>query len=123
MENFVECSKVCVKQGKYGLGAYAAVDIMKDEVIEKGVMMRMVNTDGNENPHLFTWSDDRKVWAAGSGFLPFYNHSNTPNIKKHGDLTNDRMIVTALRDIKKGEELVGTYYSRQWRECFKELID
>lgn len=123
MENFVECSKVCVKQGKYGLGAYAAVDIMKDEVIEKGVMMRMINTDGNENPHLFTWSDDRKVWAAGSGCLPFYNHSNTPNIKKNGDLNNDRMTVTALRDIKKGEELLGTYYSRQWRECFKKLID
>ena len=64
-----------------------------------------------------------KVWAACSWCLPFYNHSNTPNIKKHGDLTNDRMTVTALRDIKKGEELVGTYYSRQWRECFKELID
>lgn len=123
MENLVDCSKVVVKEGKYGLGAFASKDIKKGEIVEKGVMMRLNNVDGNENPHLFTWSDCKTVWASGSGCLPFYNHSNTPNIEKNGDLINDRMIVIALKDIKKGEELVGTYYSRKWRECFKDLID
>ena len=123
MESLVECSKVIVKEGKYGLGAFAAVDIKKGEIVEKGVMMRLKNVDGNENPHLFTWSDCRTIWASASGCLPFYNHSNTPNIEKIGDLINDRITVKALRDIKKGEELVNTYHSRKWRECFKNLID
>tara|TARA_B110000977_G_C11067677_1_gene488391 strand:- start:1341 stop:1712 length:372 start_codon:yes stop_codon:yes gene_type:complete len=123
MENFVECSNVNVKKGKYGYGVYAAVDIKKGELIEKGIMMIMNNTDGNENPHLFTWSDDKTVWASGSGCLPFYNHSNEPNIKKIGDLKKNLLNVIALKDIKKGDELLGTYYSRKWRKCFKDLID
>ena len=123
MNTFVDCSKVHVKNGKYGYGAFAAVDCKKGEIIETGVMMRLKNVDGNENPHLFTWSDDRKVWASGSGCLPFYNHSNKPNIRKIGDLKNNLLKVVALKDIKKDDELVGTYLSRKWRECFKDLVD
>ena len=123
MNTFVDCSKVHVKQGRYGYGAFAAVDCKKGEIIETGVMMRLKNVDGNENPHLFTWSDDRTVWAAGSGCLPFYNHSETPNVKKNGDLPNDTMTIVALRDIKAGEELMSAYFSRKWRTCFQELED
>ena len=43
------------------------------------------------------------------------------NMKKIGDLQNDKMIVVALRDIKSGEELVSRYYSASWRKCFQEL--
>lgn len=118
----VNCSKVYVDKCEYGLGVFAKHDFFKGEIIETGVMCRMVNTDGNENTHLFTWSDDRTVWAAGSGCLPFYNHTNgEPNMKKIGDLPNDRMTVVALRDIKAGEELVSRYYSASWRKCFHDL--
>ena len=123
MNTFVDCSKVHVKNGKYGYGSFAAVDCKKGEIIETGVMMRLKNVDGNENPHLFTWSDDRTVWAAGSGCLPFYNHSETPNVKKNGDLPNDTMTIVALRDIKAGEELMSAYFSRKWRTCFEDLED
>ena len=85
-------------------------------------MVRLVNTDGNENPHLFTWSDDRQVWASGSGCLPYYNHTTKePNIKKIGDLQADTMVVVALKDIGKDEELVSQYYSASWRKCFANL--
>jgi len=121
MESFVDCSNVCVQKGKYGYGVFAGKDFKAGEVIEKGVMCRMVNVDGNENHHLFTWSDDRKIWASGSGCLPFYNHSDTPNIVKKGDLINDLMTIYALVDIKKGDELVNTYFSKQWRACFQSF--
>lgn len=118
----VNCSKVYVGKSQYGNGVFARQDLVKGEIIETGLMMRMTNVDGNENPHLFTWSADRKTWAAGSGCLPFYNHtSGEPNMKKNGDLVNDTMIVVALRDIKAGEELVSQYYSASWRKCFSDL--
>lgn len=118
----VNCSKVYVGPAQYGMGVFAKQNIKQGEIIETGLMMRMTNVDGNENPHLFTWSTDRKTWAAGSGCLPFYNHtSGEPNMKKHGDLSADTMVVVALRDIKMGEELVSQYYSASWRKCFSDL--
>lgn len=118
----VNCTKVYVAKSRYGLGVFARQQIKVGEIIETGLMYRLVNVDGNENPHLFTWSDDRKTWAAGSGCLPYYNHtSEEPNMKKIGDLNNDTMIVVALRDIEPNEELVSTYYSAKWRKCFGDL--
>jgi hypothetical protein len=118
----VNCSKVYVDNSQYGYGVFAKQDIAQGEIIETGLMMRMCNVDGNENPHLFTWSDDRQTWAAGSGCLPFYNHtSGEPNMKKCGDLLADTMVVVALKDIKTGEELVSQYYSAAWRKCFSDL--
>ena len=119
----LNCSKVYIDKCEYGYGCFAKEDIKNDEVIETGLMMRMNNVDGNENEHLFTWSDDKKIWACGSGCLPFYNHSNNQNIKKIGDLKNDKMIVVSLKDIKKGEELRSRYMSAKWRKCFKNLND
>lgn len=119
----INCSRVYVDKSKYGLGVFAKQNIKEGEIIETGLMYRIVNVDGNENPHLFTWSDDKKTWAAGSGCLPYYNHtSGEPNMKKIGDLLNDTMIVIALKDIKADEELVSQYYSSSWRKCFKDLV-
>jgi SET domain-containing protein len=119
----VNCSKVYVDKCKYGLGVFAKNQIKSGEIIETGLMNRLVNVDGNENPHLFTWSDDRKIWAAGSGCLPYYNHtSQEPNMRKIGDLINDTMVVVALRDIQPNEELVSAYFSASWRKCFNNLV-
>jgi SET domain-containing protein len=117
----IDCSNVYIDKCKFGYGVFARRDFKKDEIIEFGMMYRLKNVDGNENPHLFTWSDDRTVWAGASGCIPWYNHSDIPNIKKVGDLINDTMVIVALRDIKKGEELYNTYFSSKWRECFKDL--
>lgn len=122
MDKFIDCSKVYVSDSsEFGYGVFAKTDIKKGEVIEVGLMIRLVNVDGNENPHLFTWSDDRKVWATGSGCLPFYNHSDEPNVKKVGDLKNDTMQIIALCDIKKDDELFSKYFSIGWRTCFKSF--
>ena len=67
----VNCSKVYVSKSQYGLGVFARNPIKSGEVIETGLMIRLVNVDGNENPHLFTWSDDRLTWASGSGCLRY----------------------------------------------------
>ena len=121
MNKYIDCSKVYIDKSNIcdGLGVFAKQDLVEGELIETGIMTRLTNVDGNENPHLFTWSDDRTVWSCGSGCLPFYNHSDISNIKKVGDLPNDTLKVYAVRNIKKGEELVSTYYSKKWRKCFQ----
>ena len=119
----VNCEKVYVADtGKYGYGVFAKQDIVQGEIIETGLMNVVKNVDGNSNTHLFTWSDDRTVWASGSGCLPFYNHAlGESNIKKNGDLVNNKMTVVALKNITKGEELVSKYMSVGWRKCFEDL--
>jgi len=122
MKKYIDCDKVYIDDSQFGFGVFTSQHIKKGDIVEIGVMVRLDNVDGNENPHLFTWSDDRKTWALGSGCLPFYNHTDSdPNVKKIGDLKNDTMVVVALRDIEKGEELLSTYYSAKWRKCFKDL--
>jgi SET domain-containing protein len=118
---YVNCDKVYVDKSEFGFGVFARQDIAKDEIVEIGLMYIISDVDGNINEHLFTWSDDKTVWAGASGCIPFYNHSDNPNIKKVGDLKNNTMHIIALKDIKKGEELRNTYMSSKWRTCFKEL--
>tara|TARA_R110000796_G_scaffold236536_2_gene356008 strand:+ start:531 stop:899 length:369 start_codon:yes stop_codon:yes gene_type:complete len=117
------CNQVYLDDSQFGKGVFAKRNFLKGEIIETGIMTIINNVDGNENPHLFTWSEDRKTWAAGSGFLPFYNHSSEEdaNIKKDGDLQNNTMVVYALRDIKKNDELRSPYYSKKWRKCFQSF--
>ncbi len=119
----VNCSKVKVEKGKYGWGVFARDNYAQGEILETGLMTRLVNVNGHENPHLFTWSDDRTIWASASGCIPFYNHSKIANVKKIGDLKNDTMTIVALRDINKDDELFNHYYSRSWRTCFEHLDD
>lgn len=98
----------------------ASNEIKKGQLVEKG-LIRRVETDGNQNPYLFTWSTDRSVMGFGSGCATFYNTSLEPNTSMERDFVNDNYTITALRDIKKGEELTHTYKSLQWREAFQDL--
>lgn len=110
-----------MKQSENGWGVYTKLSIKKGDLIERAIMYRVNNVDGHENPHLFTWSDDRTIWAGGTGLTPFYNHSEEPNIVKKGDLINDVLEIYAGRDISAGEELCGKYYSKKWRKCFQDF--
>jgi len=118
----IDCSKVVAidSQSEKGIGVYAIQEIKQGEVVEYG-LMRRVDTDGNKNPYLFTWSDNRDVWAYASGCATFYNTSKQPNVKMDRYFDEDRFIIIALQDIKEGDELMHTYKSLEWRTCFNEL--
>ena len=110
-----------MRECEFGLGCFANRDICAREVVEIGLMTPMEGVDGNVYPHMFTWSDDKKLFAVGSGCLPYYNHSDNPNIIKVGDLSNNTMQVIAVRDIRKGEEMRNRYMSKAWRGCFQNF--
>jgi len=122
MQNFVNCSRVYVDKCEFGFGVFANEDIKEGEIVEIGLMYIIDGVDGNNNEHLFTWSDDRSRWAGASGCIPYYNHSDYPNVKKVGDLVNNTMKIVALRDIANGEELRNQYMSAKWRKCFSKLV-
>ena len=122
MRGWIDCSKVFVDASVGGAGAFAARDIAKGDIVEFGIVRRLPEGfDGNQSPYVFTWSEDRSVWAIGSGCSTFYNCSDDPNTKMSRDYENDRFEIHALRDITEGEELTHVYKSLQWRACFEDI--
>ncbi len=123
MNSYIDDSKVYIDKSEVceGLGVFAKENIYKGELIERGIVTRLINVDGHENPHLFTWSDDRTVWGCGSGHLPFYNHDVLGNAKKVGNLDADILEVVATEFIPAGTEIMAPYYSKSWRKCFQSF--
>jgi hypothetical protein len=120
--DYVNCSLIEVKESEFGYGCFARENFEKGQIIERCLMTPLVGLQNGEDfPHLHTWSDDRKLWALASGCLHFYNHSDDPNVKKVGNLKENTLYVIALRDIEKGEELRSRYMSAKWRKCFQDL--
>lgn len=125
-ESLVNCSKCYVKKDEYGgAGAFAAVDIAEGEEVERGIVRVLTNVDGNENPYVFTWSDEmpNTTWACGSGTSTFYNTTEEGSANTHmeRDFANNSFRIVATRSIKAHEELLHVYKSKQWRTCFKVL--
>ena len=123
MRGWIDCSKVYVEAAPTGgAGAFAACAIRKGEVVERGIVRRLPSSfDGDECPYVLTWSDDRTVWAIGSGCSTYYNHASDSNTEIHRDFQNDTFEIRALRDIDIDEELTQTYTSVSWRKCFADL--
>jgi hypothetical protein len=119
--NKVDCSKVVVRGSAYGDGAYAACDIKANEIVEYGIVRCLTNIDGNENPFIFTWSEDRTIWALGSGAATFYNTAEVANTVMYRYFDEERFVIVALRDIAAGEECTHVYKSKRWRKCFSDL--
>ena len=119
--SLIDCSKVIVKNtNTMGLGAFANQNIKRGDLIEKGVVKR-IDSDGHKSPYLFSWSEDRTVWAFASGCATFYNTSLDPNTRFVRNYITDTFKIYAQIDIKVGEELTHKYKSLEWRECFQEL--
>lgn len=119
--SLIDCSKLEVNRCELGVGVFAKVNIKKGTDIEHGLMQPLVGACGELNPHLHYWGDDQKTWACSSGCLAYYNHSDKPNAKKFGDLKHNTIIVKALVDIKKGDEIRTRYMSKSWRKCFSHF--
>ncbi len=123
MNDYIDCRKVYIKllEDK-GYSAFAREDIKKNELVEKG-LVKMVDTDGNKNPFLFTWSEDKTKWAFTSGCATFYNTSLEPNCIMKRNYIYNTFTIHAIKDIKKNEELTHLYRSLEWRDCFTKLND
>ncbi|CAE8618197.1 unnamed protein product, partial [Polarella glacialis] len=114
--SLVDCSKLYAKRDEFGgVGAFAAVPIQKGEIVERGIVRRLP-VDGNVCEYVFTWSEDRSVWASGSGCSVFYNASldGSENTAMHRFFDEDRFEIVATRDIAQDEEVTHLYKSIDW---------
>lgn len=106
---------VAKSHGK-GRGVYAARKIRKAEIIERSPVIvvpekewtRHVEKTGLSD-YTFDWGRDNDHAAIVLGYGMLYNHSHTPNARFTHDLRAREYIFTALRDIKKDEEIYTNY--------------
>jgi SET domain-containing protein len=116
-------TKVAVRQSdlhRYGLFAKEAIE--KGEVIEETIFIRTTHRSQNENrdPALHHYSygincncekcqKEGINFAIPFGYCQFTNHSLEPNAVLVHDYTESVTALTALDDIKEGDEILMNY--------------
>jgi len=100
---------------KAGLRVFAVRAIKKGEVIEMCPVILIPKKDVSNlrnsilTEYYFYFGKDNKLLAVALGFGSIYNHSYEPNAT-YKKIWKDRTIVfSAIRDVKKGEEITVNY--------------
>lgn len=93
----------------HGYGVFAAEDIKKGQVIEECYVLPADKTVRTEN-YRFK-SDYGSVLALGYGSI--YNHADEPNAVFDFCLENSILVFSAIKLIKRGEEIY-IHYGSKW---------
>jgi len=96
-----------------GRGVFATRDYKKGEIIE---ICPCVKTESDElngrfRDYIFGLNETMSVVALG--YCAIYNHSDTPN-SSYEVINEYKMNITALQDIKAGEEIFVSYGDKYW---------
>jgi SET domain-containing protein len=103
-----------VSPGK-GLGMFASKDFKKGEIIEVCPVIELSPKDSDVidktllSNYNFMWGKGGRGGAICLGYGSIYNHSHEPNAEFETDEANRRMVFSAKKDIKKGEEIFIDY--------------
>ncbi|NTU58271.1 MAG: SET domain-containing protein [Chlorobiaceae bacterium] len=100
-----------------GRGAFALRSIREGEIIEQCPALEVTDRDvGGElvNYVFYGSAEDRRLVVMGYGML--FNHSSQPNVAYYRQeaTTGAELVIYALRDISKGEELFYNYGDEWW---------
>lgn len=100
-----------------GRGAFAAETVRKGDIVERCPALEVTDKDvgGELLNYVFYGSDEKKrLVAMGNGML--FNHSSTPNVAYYREDTGlgAELVIYALRDIARGEELFYNYGDDWW---------
>ncbi len=95
-----------------GLGVFAAKNIKKEEIIEVAPILVLefsdfIDTKWNLLFEYYFWMDDYVALALG--FASMYNHSKDPNCKYELNKIKKTITFTAMKNIKKDEEIYFNY--------------
>lgn len=106
---------IVVKKSKLlGNGVFAARNFKKGELIESAHLLtftpreRKILEKTKLNYYVYPWRSTRSA-AIALGYGSIYNHSYEPNADWKQDFKKEMMTYKALRDIKKGEEILVNY--------------
>jgi uncharacterized protein len=100
-----------------GRGAFAVKKISEGDIIERCPALEV--TDGDIGGELLNYvfygsTQSTRLLVMGNGML--FNHSSTPNVayyREQGELGVE-LVLYALRNINKGEELFYSYGEEWW---------
>lgn len=100
-----------------GRGVFATHNIKNGDFVERCPVLQLNEEDvGGELLNYVFYGDNEKqrLVAMGNGML--FNHSSFPNVAYYLEETplGPELIIYALRDIRKGEELFYNYGSEWW---------
>lgn len=111
------------KAGSKGRGVFARRSLRKGQLIEISpvVVMGKKAIPANGDPpdgYALEWDTSKRgqEYCMPLGYVMMYNHSSKPNIALHYYYDALEIRVTALRPIKKGEELRWDYNCEVWFE-------
>ncbi|MBY8988473.1 MAG: SET domain-containing protein-lysine N-methyltransferase [Candidatus Lokiarchaeota archaeon] len=116
MHDFITVRHISEKKGR---GAFAKKDIKKGTVIDVANLVLLSNKDYEKirktqlYDYCYIWEDPKHYPAFKNAITlsisQFINHSYTPNLKYLYDYENDAIEFSAIKTIKKGEELTVNY--------------
>ena len=95
----------------HGKGLFSAKKIRKDTVIGQ---CKIKKTKESKSDMYTLWVEDKPYSVKCD--LRFINHSSKPNVAYYDDFS-----VVALKNIKKGEELLHNYGWDEWRFVLAKL--
>ncbi len=111
-----------VKRGINGLGLFATIDIKKGTFIIEyvGKLLTAVQADEKGGQYLFEinsrWTIDG---TTRKNLARYINHSCRPNCETETYDRTKRIEVTAIKNIKVGEELTYDYGKAFWNDYIK----
>lgn len=103
---------ITVKKSKvHGRGIFAKKNINRGTILEKCPILIIKNEEIKNNSiinnYLFSFNDKSKSSLLALGLISLINHNNDPNVET---MVDDKiMILKAIKNIKKGEELFLSY--------------
>ncbi|NTW52607.1 MAG: SET domain-containing protein [Chlorobiaceae bacterium] len=100
-----------------GRGAFALKAIREGDIVEQCPALEVTEKDiGGElvNYVFYGSAENKRLVVMGYGML--FNHSSQPNVAyyRQDSATGAEMVIYALRDIRKGEELFYNYGDEWW---------
>ncbi len=111
-----------VKRGTYGLGLFTTQPIKKGTFVIEYVGKLLTTTQANEKggQYLFEinsrWTIDG---ATRKNLARYINHSCRPNCESDTNERKKRITITAIKNIKEGEELTYDYGKAFWNDYVK----
>jgi len=100
-----------------GRGAFATENIKDGAIIERCPALEVTNRDiGGELVNYVFYGNSETARLVVMGYGMLFNHSSTPNVAYYREDTElgPEMILYALRNIRKGEELFYNYGDDWW---------
>ncbi len=101
--------------GVGGLGVFAAQNIAKGELIEEAIVILFPEDQISDLAktklldYFFAWGAKLELAAVALGYGSLYNHSYAPNAKFVENYDKNTITYSALKKIKKGEEILINY--------------